>query len=1543
MTDKTVTLRLTADGRGVAPGVRVAQAEIGKLGDTGQVAGKKAQQGIKGVNEEIQRTARSASMGETMLKRFLGAAAIGQALVMAGRTADAYADIVGKLRQVTTGERDLAAAKATTFNIAQRYYQNLDATVTLYGRATRALSEFGYGQKQAAELTSTIAAGLLVDRAGAAESASAILQISQALGAGALRGEEFNAVAEAAPSLMKALADSLGVPRGALKKMAEEGQLTIDVLVDAFTGEQAQLLAQKASEVPLTIGRAWQQAKNDALRYVGEADQGIGASAAVAAGIAALSQNLDVLVTVATLAAVVIGGNLVQKGLRAAHAAWVAQSTVVNLTTASYLTHSGIVTTTTANTVRLTVAQTAAAVASRGLAAALAFVQANPIMLAVTAVVLLAGAFWQASRAAEEAQAQAAALQERVVAASDAYADFSKAPTFQGIADLKAADDAFKELSESVAASQERMREAHESYLRVTARTGDTSATARRGVDEATAAYEKQAGQLRALTEAREAADKAAVAEMQKLLQLNTVSEQGQRSLAELAQRKREGTISAQDLTNKLVELANSEGNVARGAYLAENGLAVLQQRAANFSKILQGLDSDLNSAIVNLARLEKGQYQAWLLQKGQEINANGGLAAMSPEDRKAFNETAAAYKRVLEQTEIAQEKANAASKAGTAATREAAKATRDHARDLEQQQKAQLRYTDEVERMEAELQGPVRLAEVEHAQRIAEINRELAAKNITQADATRLQTAYEAQLKKTTAELVKQQNAPQALLDTMSGEIRLLGMVGIARERYSRQLQNESDMRRAIADAIAGGDARLAKDKERQEALVRSARAMADWSLATEESARQAEEWANVWMSGIESAADALTDFVMSGLSDFKSLASSLKSIAKQLVGDLVRTFLQQKIVIPIQTQISNSMSGQGGGNIFQSIMGMFSGNGFAGGGQSNWLSTIGNMFGNGQNGGGWMSAIGSLFSGSSAASAATSSGTTWGGLVGMANASTGTASAASGAASGMAGAMGSVASFMPWVALIMAGMKMAGKAYGEGFGLEHQDRGDLLLRGNLSTGGLATPLMLDSMSLDVIGRALGMSRSTAAIFSGSSLLGKAFGRSAPKATASGITGSYGFGGFEGQSYVDWKQKGGWFRSDKKGTNYGVLASEIDAAFEGAIKVVKSGATSLAKQLGIDVSKQLAAVRVNIGKIQLDADPEKAQAQIQAEIEKMVENLANQSVRALGFGKLLDNSHTATDIMSALAASITLVTGSADGLGRALQDWEMENVTRAVEYFKKLAAENGTSLGSEIERVTGLLGNYASLMTDVDTQLRTSGLNEFQRQALNIELTYRDQIKSANDYAKALGLTGARAEDLAKIEQLRALNMANLQRQMEEQRNTVLTDLSLSQYSPLSDAQKLQESMQQLQAAVTAGDLDRASALSQTALGFGRSLYASGNDYNALYDQVTGLIGSIGVPELEMDDGTTMGDLADELRGLPDAFAQAMFALLYNPVGPTKPTGGNGQTTPTTGTNNNGGGSVSDPTAHDLLRDIRDRLGGGLTRTELGLLEALR
>ncbi|MGS7873657.1 phage tail protein, partial [Stenotrophomonas forensis] len=196
--------------------------------------------------------------------------------------------------------------------------------------------------------------------------------------------------------------------------------------------------------------------------------------------------------------------------------------------------------------------------------------------------------------------------------------------------------------------------------------------------------------------------------------------------------------------------------------------------------------------------------------------------------------------------------------------------------------------------------------------------------------------------------------------------------------------------------------------------------------------------------------------------------------------------------------------------------------------------------------------------------------------------------------------------------------------------------------------------------------------------------------------------------------------------------------------------------------------------------------------------------------------------------------------------------------------------------------RLTGAARDYGSLMADVSTQLLTGDLSQYQSQALSIERTYRQQVKSANDYAKALGLSGARAEDLAKIEALRATNMGKLQAQIEKDKKAISYGLSISDLSPLTDQEKLQQTMQELERAVSGGDSSAAQAAAQAALGFGRNLYASGQDYNSLYGQVTGLIDGMKVGDLDKG-GIGMGELADTIEALPDNFARAVFDLVVD------------------------------------------------------------
>ena len=80
-------------------------------------------------------------------------------------------------------------------------------------------------------------------------------QFSQALGAGTLQGEEFRAMAEAAPMFMDKLAESMGVPRENLKKMAQDGMITSKQVIEA-TKNMADYFDDRFRRMPLTIGQA---------------------------------------------------------------------------------------------------------------------------------------------------------------------------------------------------------------------------------------------------------------------------------------------------------------------------------------------------------------------------------------------------------------------------------------------------------------------------------------------------------------------------------------------------------------------------------------------------------------------------------------------------------------------------------------------------------------------------------------------------------------------------------------------------------------------------------------------------------------------------------------------------------------------------------------------------------------------------------------------------------------------------------------------------------------------------------------------------------------------------------------------------------------------------------------------------------------------------------------------------------------------------------------------------------------------------------------
>ena len=197
------------------------------------------------------------------------------------QAADGMAQVNARLRLATTSAQEFAAAQADVYRIAQANNTALADTATLYSRLADPVRRLGGSARDTAAITEAVATSLRIVGASSAESSSAILQFSQALAAGALRGEEFNSVNEAAPRLMQALADGLGRNRGELRAMAEAGQLTADVVGKALIGQLGRLQAEAAT-LPQTIGGAFQQLRNDATLLAASLDQLTDSSAGIA-------------------------------------------------------------------------------------------------------------------------------------------------------------------------------------------------------------------------------------------------------------------------------------------------------------------------------------------------------------------------------------------------------------------------------------------------------------------------------------------------------------------------------------------------------------------------------------------------------------------------------------------------------------------------------------------------------------------------------------------------------------------------------------------------------------------------------------------------------------------------------------------------------------------------------------------------------------------------------------------------------------------------------------------------------------------------------------------------------------------------------------------------------------------------------------------------------------------------------------------------------------------------------------------------------------
>lgn len=191
-----------------------------------------------------------------------------------------YQNLQGRIRLVTGEGAAFTAAFAGVRDIAKSTYSDLKATGDLFTSIANATRDLGVSQEQQLALTKAINQAVQVSGASTEAAAGAITQFGQALASGTLRGDEFNSINEQTPRVMQALADGLGVARGALRGMAEDNKLTSDVIFKSILSQSSQLTAE-FEKMPVTAGKAMAYLSTSFTDLIGSIDEAVGSNKAL--------------------------------------------------------------------------------------------------------------------------------------------------------------------------------------------------------------------------------------------------------------------------------------------------------------------------------------------------------------------------------------------------------------------------------------------------------------------------------------------------------------------------------------------------------------------------------------------------------------------------------------------------------------------------------------------------------------------------------------------------------------------------------------------------------------------------------------------------------------------------------------------------------------------------------------------------------------------------------------------------------------------------------------------------------------------------------------------------------------------------------------------------------------------------------------------------------------------------------------------------------------------------------------------------------------
>jgi tape measure domain-containing protein len=250
--------------------IREAREELARAG----AAFDSIEQNIRDANDQQQRFNHSirggTSAADGLRQKMKGIAAtvggmigLKQALETSDQLTQTNARLNNALIKFDDGGsiKELEAKVMASAQRSRAYYMDTAAAVAKLG--TNARDAFT-NMDEVIAFSELVNKSFVIGGAGAQEQSAAMLQLTQAMASGVLRGEELNSIFENAPGIIQSIAKYLDVPIGQIRTMASEGQITADIVKNAMF-EAAGDIERNFSNIPKTWEQIWTGMKNKAL------------------------------------------------------------------------------------------------------------------------------------------------------------------------------------------------------------------------------------------------------------------------------------------------------------------------------------------------------------------------------------------------------------------------------------------------------------------------------------------------------------------------------------------------------------------------------------------------------------------------------------------------------------------------------------------------------------------------------------------------------------------------------------------------------------------------------------------------------------------------------------------------------------------------------------------------------------------------------------------------------------------------------------------------------------------------------------------------------------------------------------------------------------------------------------------------------------------------------------------------------------------------------------------------------------------------------